>query len=248
MLAGHSVTDVFAGAMGTVAVLAALHQRERTGIGNYIDLSQVETLTTFIAAELVDAQLNGRDGQRRGNDRDHAVPHGVFPCLPDGNFVAIVARDDDEWRRICIAMGRDHLAAETNLATLTGRLANRGRVHEAVTAWTSTRDGAAIAEELQAVGVPASPAMKPSALLAEEQLWHAEFFPIIDRALIGPHPYPGPVVRLAETPATFERPAPLYSEHTNDVLRELLGLGDDELQALYDDGVTSVEPSAQEWR
>jgi crotonobetainyl-CoA:carnitine CoA-transferase CaiB-like acyl-CoA transferase len=248
MLAGHSVTDVFAGAMGTVAVLAALHQRERTGTGNYIDLSQIETLTTFIAAELVDAQLNCRDGERRGNDRDHAVPHGVFPCLPDGNYVAIVARDDDEWRKICIAMGRDHLAVDTDLASLTGRLANRGRVHEAVTAWTSTRDGAAIAEELQAVGVPASPAMKPSALLAEEQLWHAEFFPIIDRALIGAHPYPGPVVRLAKTPASFERPAPLYSEHTDDVLRELLGLGDDELQALYDDGVTSVEPSAQDWR
>jgi crotonobetainyl-CoA:carnitine CoA-transferase CaiB-like acyl-CoA transferase len=145
-------------------------------------------------------------------------------------------------------MGRDDLAADTGLATLTGRLASRARVHEAVTGWTSTRDGAAIAEELQAVGVPASPAMKPSSLLAEEQLWHAEFFPIIDRAFVGPHPYPGPVVRLAKTPATFERPAPLYGEHTDDVLRELLGLGDDELKALYDEGVTSVEPGAQDWR
>ncbi len=248
MLAGHSITDVFAGAMGTVAVLAALHQRDRTGTGDYIDLSQIETLTTFIAAELVDAQLNGRDGERRGNDRDHAVPHGVFPCLPDGNFVAIVARDDDEWRRLCARMGRDDLVADTQLAALTGRLARRDHVHGAVAAWTATRDGAAIAEELQAAGVPASPAMKPSALLAEDQLWHAEFFAMIDRAFIGPHPYPGPVVRLTKTPATFERPAPLYGEHTDDVLRELLGLGDDELKALYDDGVTSVEPSAQDWR
>jgi crotonobetainyl-CoA:carnitine CoA-transferase CaiB-like acyl-CoA transferase len=248
MLAGHSVTDVFAGAMGTVAVLAALHRRERTGHGTYIDLSQIEALTTFIAAELVDAQINGRDGERRGNERDHSVPHGVFPCLPDGTWVAIVARHDDDWRHLCAVIRRDDLTADHTLATLTGRLANRYAVHEAVTAWTSTREGSQIAEQLQAVGVPASPAMKPSALLADEQLSHAEFFPIIERAVVGAHPYPGPVVRLATTPATFDRPAPLYGEHTDEVLQELLGLDQDELHDLYVTGVTSREPAAQDWR
>jgi crotonobetainyl-CoA:carnitine CoA-transferase CaiB-like acyl-CoA transferase len=229
MLAGHSVTDVFAGAMGTVAVLAALHQRQTTGRGNYIDLSQIETLTTFIAAELLDAQMNGRDGERRGNDRDDAVPHGVFPCLPDGNWVAIVARNDDDWRRMCGAIGRDDLAADTELATM-------------------TRDGVEIAAHLQAAGVPASPALRPSSLLADEQLSHTGFFPIIDRAIVGAHPYPGPVVRLEKTPATFDRPAPLYGEHTDEVLQELLGLGDDELQTLYAEGITSRVPGAQDWR
>jgi crotonobetainyl-CoA:carnitine CoA-transferase CaiB-like acyl-CoA transferase len=248
MLAGHSVTDVFAGAMGTVAVLAALHRRERTGRGNYIDLSQIETLTTFLAAELVDAQINGRDAERRGNDRDHAVPHGVFPCLPDGNWVAVVARHDDDWRRLCAVMVRDDLAADPELATLTGRLANRCAVDDAVAGWTSTRDGVEIAESLQAVGVPASAAMKPSMLLADEQLSHTEFFPVIDRAIVGAHPYPGPVVRLAKTPATFDRPAPLYGEHTDEVLRDLLGLTDDEVDELYAAGVTSQEPGLQDWR
>jgi crotonobetainyl-CoA:carnitine CoA-transferase CaiB-like acyl-CoA transferase len=248
MLMGHSVTDVFAGAMGTVAVLAALHQRERTGRGDYIDLSQIEVLTTFISAELIDAQINGRDRERRGNERDHAVPHGVYPCEPDGSWVAIEARNDDEWRRVCAVMGRDDLAADNGLATLTGRLAHRGRIDEAVTAWTLQCDGATIAEQLQAAGVPASPAMKPSALLADEQLAHAEFFPIIDRAIVGAHPYPGPFVRLTRTPATFDRPAPLYGEHTDEILQGLLGLDDDELDDLYAAGVTSRAPGAQDWR
>jgi crotonobetainyl-CoA:carnitine CoA-transferase CaiB-like acyl-CoA transferase len=121
-------------------------------------------------------------------------------------------------------------------------------VNDAIAAWTSTRDGAEIAAQLQAAGVPASPAMKPSALLADEQLAHAGFFPIIDRAVVGAHPYPGPVVRLATTPATFDRPAPFYGEHTDEILREVLGLDDEALQTLYATGVTSHEPGPQDWR
>jgi crotonobetainyl-CoA:carnitine CoA-transferase CaiB-like acyl-CoA transferase len=145
-------------------------------------------------------------------------------------------------------MGRDDLAADPGLATLTGRLAKRCVVDEALAGWTSTRDGVEAAASLQAAGVPASPAMRPSTLLADEQLSHAEFFPIIERAIVGAHPYPGPFVRLAGTPATFDRPAPLYGEHTGEVLQELLGLTDDELAELYTAGVTSLAPGPQDWR
>ena len=248
MLAGHSVTDVFAGAMGAVAVLAALERRERTGHGDYLDLSQIETLTTFLAAPLLDAELNGRDGERRGNARDEMVPHGLFPCLPAGEWLAIAARDDRDWRSLCTAIGAEDLAADPSLGTLAGRLAQRDRVHTAVAGWAAVHEGGAAAAVLQAVGVPASPAMKPSALLADDQLWDTGFFALIDRAVVGAFPYPGPVVRLADTPATFDRPAPLYGEHTAEVLAELLGIDDTGLAELRRDGVTSVEPGSQDWR
>lgn len=248
MLAGHSVTDVFAGAMGAVGVLAALERRERTGHGDFLDLSQIEALTTFLAAPLLDAQLNGRDGERRGNDRDEMVPHGVFPCAPDGTWVAIAARHDDDWTRLAVAVDRLDLAGDESLSGLPGRLARRAELHAAVAAWTSTRDAVAVAEALQFVGVPAAAAMKPSQLLADEQLWSTGFFAIIDRALVGAHPYPGPVVRLEDTPATFDRPAPLYGEHTAEILDELLGIGPEELDELRRAGVTSDVPAAQDWR
>lgn len=248
MLVGHSVTDVFAGAMGAVAVLAALERREVTGRGDHVDLSQIETLTTFLGRELLDAQLHGRQGERRGNQRAGMVPHGVFPCRPDGAWLAIAVRDDADWAALCAVLGDEALAGDDALRTTAGREAQHERVDAAVAAWAAQHDGLAAAARLQAAGVPASKAMKPSDLLADDQLWESGFFVLLDREFVGAHPYPGPVVRLHDTPAVIERAAPRYGEHTDEVLGELLGLDATELDGLRRRGVSSVEPLPQDWR
>jgi crotonobetainyl-CoA:carnitine CoA-transferase CaiB-like acyl-CoA transferase len=248
ILIGQPVTDAFAGAMGAFAVLAALHRRETTGKGDYIDLSQIETLTNFVASELVDASLNGRDAERRGNDRPGFEPHGVFPCLPAGNWVAIAVRSDDEWLRLCGVIGRGDLAADPALGTLLGRMAARRQVHDALVGWTCSQEGFQLVEALQRERIPASVAMRPSHLMNDEQLWARGFFQMLEREEIGTHAYPGAVVRLARTPASFDRPAPLFGQHTREVLATRLGLTDGELDALEAAGVTSTEPAEQDWR
>ncbi|MEO5898820.1 MAG: CoA transferase, partial [Ilumatobacteraceae bacterium] len=138
--------------------------------------------------------------------------------------------------------------ADAALVTTADRERERARVDAAVGAWTSALDGATAAALLQAAGIPAAVAVRASQLATDEQLWARDFYRLLDRAEVGTHPYPGPVVRLTDTPAVIERPAPLYGQHTDQVLRELLGLSDDELDHLRAAGVTSTEPLAQDWR
>ncbi|MCU1504296.1 MAG: putative Formyl-CoA transferase [Ilumatobacteraceae bacterium] len=247
-LIGASVTDAMVAAMGAFAVVAAIERRARCGEGDYIDLSQIETLTTFIAGELVQATRTGVDPERVGNDRPGSCPHGLYRCLPDGDRIAIAVRDDDEWHRLCEVIGRTDLAADRRLASVAGRVVDRDRVDAAVGAWTANVDATDAVDRLQAARIPAALAARSSQLAMDEQLWAREFYRIIDRDEVGAHPYPGPVVRLAATPAVIERPAPLYGQHTDEVLRDLLGLDDDEIAALHAAGVTSNEPLAQDWR
>jgi crotonobetainyl-CoA:carnitine CoA-transferase CaiB-like acyl-CoA transferase len=90
--------------------------------------------------------------------------------------------------------------------------------------------------------------MTASQLLHDPQLWARNFYQVLDREETGAHPYPGPFVRLSATPATFDRPAPSYGQHTAEILRERLGLTEPDLAALEAAGVTSREPAAQDWR
>ena len=247
-LQGQSVTDAMVGAMGALAIVAALERCAATGEGDVVDLSQIETLTTYLGAELVQAQVTGRDPERQGNARPGMVPHDLFPCQPTGLWVAIAVRDDDDWQRLCTAIERPDLAADAELATVAGREARRAQIDEAVAAWTTPRDGRAIEVLLQEAGIPAAVCARSSELSADEQLWSRGFFRILERPEVGAHPFPGPIVGLSSTPAVIERPAPSYGQHTAEVLRDLLGLDDDEIAALYAAGITSTEPLAQDWR
>jgi crotonobetainyl-CoA:carnitine CoA-transferase CaiB-like acyl-CoA transferase len=248
VLVGASVTDAFAGAMGAFAVVAALERRERTGRGDFIDLSQIETLTTFIGGELLEPQLHGRDPERAGNERPGMAPHGLYPCLPDGDLVAVAVRDDDEWVRLCGVIGRPDLADDATLASVLGRIEERARIDDAVATWTAALVGADAVEQLQAARIPAAVAARASHLSVDEQLWARDFFVVLDRAEVGAHPYAGPVVRLTRTPAVIDRPAPLYGQHTAEVLQARLGLTDAELAELHEAGITSVDPLPQDWR
>ena len=151
-------TDFVAPRLALVVLLAAMEERERTGRGCYIDVSQVETgvwfLSPQIAAFVADATVQARCGNR---DAVY-VPHGVFPCQSDGpgraDQVAIVARDDAEFAALTDVMGRPELSADARYATRPARRHHETELEGLIAGWTSTRRASEIEDALQAVGVP----------------------------------------------------------------------------------------------
>jgi len=229
--------------MMAVAVLAGLVHRNRTGVGQWIDMACTEAGVTMVGPDLLDFSVNGRplrrDGQPNANrNRMPAMaPHGIYSAQGDDAWVAIACRDDDEWARLAELVG-EPWAKDPSLATLAGRLADEDALDARMAAWTATRDRFATAEALRAFGLPASVVARPEDRIdhdpatSEWGLW-----PTVHHTEIGEVRVDGLPVHMSRTDWQIERGAPCLGEHTREVLRDVLGLPDDEIDALHEDGV-----------
>ena len=215
-------TDFIAPRFGVAALAAALLHRRRTGEGQYIDLSQIETGIRFIAPAILDYQATGRRARALGQGSRHACPHGVYAAQGEERYVAVAVETLEQWRA---------LAA---LVPLEGDFARRfdhaEALDDALAAWMRRQEPFAGARRLRRAGVPASVVLRPSDLGEDAQLRHREFFVALEHPEMGPTPYDGPATIYSRTPQRLRRPAPLLGQHNAQVLREALGLGDEEIR------------------
>jgi benzylsuccinate CoA-transferase BbsF subunit len=228
--------DFVAVGFGLAAVLAALDYRRRTGRGQYIDLSQYEAGLQFLGPALLDYEVNGRVMTRQGNRSPEAAPHGAYPCRGEDRWCVIAVSTEDDWRAFCRAAGRPEWAEDARFGSLAARKAHEDELDALVAWWTSQRSPHEVMETLQAAGVSAGIVSRLSDLFSDPQLAHREIW----REL--PHPglerfhYVAPPFVLSETPAELRR-SPLLGEHNEHVYREILGLSQEEVDALTADGV-----------
>ncbi|GAA4535706.1 CaiB/BaiF CoA transferase family protein [Nonomuraea ferruginea] len=231
-------TDFIAQRFAAAAVVAALEHRDRTGEGQYIDLSQMETALMFLAPELVDYQRTGRVATRDGNRSRGAAPHGVFPCLPeDGRerWVAIAVTSDAEWAALRRALGAPGWTADPRLGTLAGRKEQEDRLEAELAAWTRTRTAAEVVGALQP-GVPTGPVHDARGLQADPQVAHRHYFRRHPHPVMGEMPYEGAQAELSLTPHRVTKAAPLLGEDNEEVLTALLGLSRAEVAELAASG------------
>lgn len=237
MHVGISYGDPTAGLHGAVAVLAALLHRERTGAGQYIDLSQQETSIAVLAEGILEQSMNGWQPPRCGNRDPWMAPHGVFRCAGEQSWVAIAVRDDQEWRRFATVIGEPALGTDPRFATLGARKANEDELESLVTRWTVTRASEEVVASLQAAGIPAFSSMSNEALAKDPHLCASGFFTYPDHPEVGPLQHAGIPWRMSGTPVKVRRPAPCLGEHTEDVLRRVLGYTEAEIAALREEKV-----------
>lgn len=242
LLQSASIGDPLGGVNGALAGLMALYRRKRTGLGCWIDLSQVEAVAALLGDQILDYTINGRVPPRRGNASLELAPHGVYPCAGDDQWIAIAVANDAQWQALCGAIARADLAADPRLAGPTGRLARAALLDEAVSAWTRGQQKRAAMDALLAAGVPAGAVQDNTETLLDPQLRARGFWQEVDREWVGRHPHAGMGITAGGAAPLLVRPAPTLGQHTTEVLGELLGLGSTELAALEAAHVTGTEP------
>ncbi|MCY3812076.1 MAG: CoA transferase [Gammaproteobacteria bacterium] len=221
-------TDTIAPRFVSTILAAALDRKRRTGEGCFIDLAQLEAALHFLGPEILDSQVNGRAITRIGNRDRFRAPQGCYPCAGDDAWLAIAVDTDEQWRALQQVIGRAF-----DCPTNAERLAAHDAIDATLADWTATREAGSAMRELQSAGVPAGMVQRSSDLLADPQYAHRGFYRYLEHGEMGRIPYAGHQYRISGYDNGPRGPAPMLGEHSFEVLRELLGLSEDELSAAF---------------
>jgi crotonobetainyl-CoA:carnitine CoA-transferase CaiB-like acyl-CoA transferase len=235
--------DHYAARVTAITALAVLIGRRRSGRGAEIATSQAETILMQMGTLLVEEALRPGTIDATGNAGRHAAPWGVYPCAGDDEWCVVTVRDDDDWRRLCAALGDPDWAAGEDLATVPGRLARRTEIDEHLTAWTRERPPRAVTATLQDAGVPAGFMQRDTDYEDDPQLQARDFFRVFEQPGLKPVTIENAPIRSERIPAPANTPAPEPGEHTREICITLLGMDADEVARLLADGV--LEEPAQ---
>jgi crotonobetainyl-CoA:carnitine CoA-transferase CaiB-like acyl-CoA transferase len=216
-------TDFIAPRFSIAALAAALHHRDETGEGQYIDLAQAEAALHFLAPLVLDAQVNGRVAGLAGHASERAHPNGVYRAGEKERYVAVSVESDAQWRALREIVPA--LAAREDDAPLA--------------AWLAGEEPFAAAERLRRAGVPAYVVLRAPDLHRDPQLLARDFFVCLDHPRVGPALYDGPVTLFSATPSAVQRAGPAVGQDTFEVMTRILGYADDEMAELAAAGVLS---------
>jgi benzylsuccinate CoA-transferase BbsF subunit len=241
---GMSFTDPYSGFLGAGAVLAALHYRRRTGKGQYIDLSEQEAAVPLAGAALMDFAMNARLPERAGNRSPWAAPQGCYRCAGDDNWLVISIENDDEWASFCDATGHPEWTEDERFADVLARHQHLDELDRLIDGWTRDQDHYEAFHLLQRAGVKAAPVLDGKELLLDPHFRERGQFDIVDHPHVGKRPIPRHLAaKFTNFEASAAGPAPLLGEHNREVLGGLLGLSDEELGALEEQGVIATAPN-----
>jgi crotonobetainyl-CoA:carnitine CoA-transferase CaiB-like acyl-CoA transferase len=177
-----------------------------------------------------------------GNASPLGAPWGCYPCAGDDEWCAVTVRSDDEWRKLCAAIGEPDWAADARFDTAVGRIAEREKLDELLGGWTAERESRAVMETLQAAGVPAGLLAHPEHHMSDPQMVHRGYQKLIIQPDYESILVEGPPFLGSDLPDVVTDPAPWLGEHTREIAKQLLGLSDAEIEELIEAGVLEDPP------
>jgi crotonobetainyl-CoA:carnitine CoA-transferase CaiB-like acyl-CoA transferase len=236
---GISYGDPVGGTYAAGAVALALATRERSGKGAYIDLAQREGAALLAGEAFVAASLHGEAQPRHfGNRSARWAPQGAYRCAGDDQWVVLSVVTDEEWRACCAVLGRDDLAG----LGLAERQARHDELDAVITDWTRDQDPQDVMEDLQDAGVPAGRCLDAGDIHEDPQLVRRHFWVYLPNPKMHRYKQAGIAWRLIECNPSLARHAPMFGEHTREILTKVGGLTDGDVDDLYAAGVCADEP------
>jgi crotonobetainyl-CoA:carnitine CoA-transferase CaiB-like acyl-CoA transferase len=220
--------DPVGGFNAAAALMAALLHRQETGLGQNIDLSQVECMIPFVAPELIAQSALGQTPARLGNRHPVHVPHGCFRCSGDDRWIVIAVTSDAAWRACCELLERPSLMQ----LTAAQRRERETELEILLESWTASRDAEAAMKLLQRAGIAAGVVRTPMSLDRDPHLVARGFWHRHDRPFIGPHWHSSAPFREGRDAYPIRRVAPTLGQDNEAILRERLGLSAAEVERL----------------
>jgi len=223
--------DHVAGCFAALAILEALEYRDRTGEGQYIDLSELEALLSLLEVAILEFTASGQEAVPQGNSDSDFAPSGVYRCRGDDRWCAISVAGEDEWRRFC------RVIKEARFKTAAGRLEHSAELDRLIERWTIRFTPDEVMNRLQAAGIASGVVADASYLASDPHLKERGFFTTVKHPVLGEITFDTTPIKLSETPATSFRPAPLLGQDNDYVYGELLGMSRREITRLAREGV-----------
>ncbi|MFH1087365.1 MAG: CoA transferase [Chloroflexota bacterium] len=225
---GPQISDYVGAYSAIMAVMAALHHRQKTGQGQYIDLSQFESAVCMLDPWLLDYTVNGREARAMASRHPSASPHGVFRCKGDDRWCAIGIFTERDWETFTGIASADARLGDPRFASVEGRKEHEDELEKLVDAWSINLTAEQVMALLQAKGLAAGVVQNARDLFADPQLKWRGHYQMLEHVEVGPQVYEAAGFKLSRTPSRLRRPAPLLGQDNEYIYKEFLGMSEQE--------------------
>jgi len=236
---GYSYADVIAGLYAGLAVLAALEYRDRTGEGQYIDISEYEAACTLIGPTLLDVSLNDNESLPTGNQGDHlqAAPFGCYRCLGTDAWCVIAVFNETEWQALCRVMNHPEWTVQERFSTMSKRKIHAKELDNMLEEWTKRLSPFDLVKLLQEEDVPAGIVQNAEDIALDPHLRARDYFVGLEHSVLGMTFSDASPIRLSDKASAGWKAAPLLGEDNRYVYMELLNFSESKLTSYIEKGV-----------
>jgi len=236
MKVGVAIVDITAGLFVCSAILAALHHREKSGIGQYIDIALLDAQVAWLANQASNYLISGKVPRRSGNSHPNIVPYETFKAK-DGVYIALGVGNDNQWKKFCKLARIESLADDPRYVTNPKRVENRKELVSFLQEIFLKKTSEEWLKLLGEAEIPCGPINTIDRVFADPQILAREMLVEMEHPATGKFKLVGSPMKLSETPVQYRIPPPLLGEYTEEVLRDILKYDQDKIFRLREDKV-----------